>query len=90
MPLRASENYWGFGCHKVKILEKIALRAPFRRPTTIENRDFAHDREKNENPAKMTDSICDLMSRDGVNPSAIFQYISNTYHLSEAIPNINT
>ena len=33
----------------------------------------------------MTDSICGLMSRDGVNPSAIFQYISNTYHLSEAI-----
>ena len=67
------------GARKSKSLKKIALRAPLRRPTTIKNPDFAHGYEKNDGPAKMTDSICDFMSRDGVNPSAIFQCISNTY-----------
>ena len=45
------------------MLEKIALRALKNDPMTIENRDFSLWLLKSEDPAKMTHSIPDFVSR---------------------------
>ena len=52
---------------KPKSLKNRALRAPKTTTITDHNRDFALDDGKNEDPAKMTYSIPDFVSRNAIN-----------------------
>ena len=74
MPQRASEILI-LRCQNVKMLEKIALRALKRRPMTIENRDFSLWLLKSEDPAKMTHSIPDFVSRNKCESRPLFGLI---------------
>ena len=56
-----------FRCPKGQILEKIARCARKSAILTVKNRDSALDNGKNEDPAKMTYSIPDFVSRNTIN-----------------------
>ena len=52
-----------------------AARAPQRRPMTIEYRDMALEYSNSEDPAKMTHSIPDFVSRNRAKNQDFFQYL---------------
>ena len=63
-PLRASKNFEISGAQKPKSLKNRALRAPRRPPWPAKIEILADDNGKNEDPAKMTYSIPDFVSRN--------------------------
>ena len=55
---------WVLGCNNAKILEKSRAARAKTTAVTGKNRDFDPDNGKNEDPAKMTYSIPDFVSRN--------------------------
>ena len=58
-----------FGCQNAKILENIARCARQEDTKSVEYQGLASDNEKSEDPAKMTYSIPDFVSRDATHKS---------------------
>ena len=77
MPLRASE-IWVSRCHNVKILEKIALRAPGITTQDQQNSRLQPLALESEHRAKMTYSIPDLVSRNRTKNQEFFQVLEST------------
>ena len=67
-------------CEKVEILEKSALRAARAKTTNVgrENQELASDHYKSEDPAKMTYSIPDFVSRDTTKNQEFFPDLEST------------
>ena len=59
------------------ILEKSGAARAMKTTLTYENQDSAPDYAKNEDPAKMTYSIPDFVSRNATNHQEFFQYLES-------------
>ena len=74
VPLRASEIL-GFKVPKHQNPWKNCAARAWKRPITIETRDFSPWLLKSEDPAKMTYSIPDFVSRNTINIQHLFQQL---------------
>ena len=65
---RAGQRFFGdFRCQKSDLLKKSRAARATKTTMTSKNRDFATDDSKIEDPAKMTYSIPDFVSRNATN-----------------------
>ena len=66
-----------FRCQKSNFLKKSRAARATTTTTTSKNRDLATDDSKIEDPAKMTHSIPDFVSRNATNNQEFFQYLES-------------